>query len=245
MSTERIVLVGTVWAVLLLALLVLREFVRAVRSRSQGRILPVLDKLVVVMIVAFSLAAVIRLGSLVSPLGVSASPSSPVPSGPIAGVSPSPTAQSSPSSAIPSASPSLGVTPTAPVTPTPTSAPTPTLEPSVPPTPTPEPTAAPTPTPTPTPPPTPTPTPTPASGGQVTVPSTFRAYDVQDGRVTGYHDVRASAPVTARASDPQTFDYPTFSDPNGQIRLVRMLSGPYAGTWVSPDDRGVRYTPGS
>jgi outer membrane biosynthesis protein TonB len=253
-NTERIVLVGTVWAVLLLALLVLREFVRAVRSRSQRRVLPVLDKLVVVMIVAFSLAAVIRLGSLISPPGVSASPSSPAPSGPIAGVSPSasphasasvpvPSASAAVPSATPGATPSAAVSP--PATPEATPTPVPTAEPTPEPTPqpTPEPTPVPTPVPTPEPTPTPTATPTPVSGGEVTVPATFKAYEVQDGRVTGYHMVHASRPVTARASDPQTYSFPTFSNPNGTIRLVQMLSGPYAGTWVSPDDPGVRYTP--
>jgi hypothetical protein len=80
--------------------------------------------------------------------------------------------------------------------------------------------------------------------GEVSVPARFTAYSVKDGRVVSFRQIRSSSPVTARASEPRTFAFPTFSDPNGQVTLVQMLSGPYAGTWVSPDDPGVRYTPG-
>ena len=52
MNTENIILVGAVWSVVLLVLLVLREFLRAIRLRSRARIMPVLDRLVVVMIIA-------------------------------------------------------------------------------------------------------------------------------------------------------------------------------------------------
>src|SRR3954468_1779664 len=67
MSTERVVLVGIIWAVLLLGLLILREFLRAIRTESRRRVLPVLDRLVLVMIVAFAAAAGLRLVGLISP----------------------------------------------------------------------------------------------------------------------------------------------------------------------------------
>jgi hypothetical protein len=77
----------------------------------------------------------------------------------------------------------------------------------------------------------------------VTLPSTFRVYDVQGNRITGFRDVHASAGVSAQATAPSTYAFPTFSHPNGTLRLVQILSGPYAGNQVSPDDPGVRYTP--
>jgi hypothetical protein len=70
----------------------------------------------------------------------------------------------------------------------------------------------------------------------------FRAYDVKDGQVIGFHKVHASNPFTARATLPQTFAFPTFSDPNGTVSLVQILTGPYAGTWISPDDPGVSFS---
>lgn len=245
MSTESIVLVGTAWAVLLLILLVLREFLRAARSDSRARVLPVLNRLVVVMIVAFSIAAVVRLASLINPADVGAGATA-VPSE-IALASPSPAAVTP---ASPTSKPSASAQPQQ--TPRPTRSPGPgatgTPKPVVTPSPAPTPAPTPTPQPTATPQPSPTTAPTPSgppeAAGQVTVPTTFNAYEVRDGRVVSFRRVRASAPETARASAPEAFSFPTFSNPHGTIRLVNMLSGPYAGTWVSPDDPGVRYTPG-
>jgi hypothetical protein len=66
---------------------------------------------------------------------------------------------------------------------------------------------------------------------------------VEGDSVTGFRDVQTSSGVTARASAPSTYAFPTFSDPSGTVRLVRILTGPYAGIYVSPHDPGVRYTP--
>lgn len=74
--------------------------------------------------------------------------------------------------------------------------------------------------------------------------ATFRAYEVEGNSVRGFHDVHASSGVSPRASAPGDYAFPTFSKPSGTIRLVRILTGPYAGIYVSPDDPGVRYTPG-
>lgn len=252
MNTENIILVGAVWAVVLLVLLVLREFLRAIRVRSKARIMPVLDRLVLVMIVAFAVAAVVRVGSLVT------EPASAEPSG-----SPGPSliaaASASPATAVTPAvtSPTPGRTPrvsalpspTGVRSPVPTPAPSPTQgqvptpEPS--PVPTPEPTPVPTPEPTPVPTPTPAPTSTPAGAGVVAIQRVFRAYDVQGQTVSSYHEVHASSGVSARATVPAEYSLPTFSNPHGSVRLVRVVTGPYAGVYVSPDDPGVRYTPGS
>jgi hypothetical protein len=271
MSTERVVLVGIIWAVLLLGLLILREFLRAIRTESRRRVLPVLDRLVLVMIVAFAAAAGLRLIGLISPQA-NASPGSSSATD-VAVVSPSnptlaPTVTAAPPTPVVTLPPTPGSTPTIPPTPTasPTVAPTatdkptptlpPTVTPTVPPTPPPTvpPTVAPTPVPSvpPTAPPTPSPTvaatpvptpsPTEASQGTVSVPATFRAYVVKNGTVRSYHEVQASRPFTARSTAPQPYSFPTFSNPDGTIQLVRLLSGPYAGQYVSPDDPGVRYT---
>lgn len=77
----------------------------------------------------------------------------------------------------------------------------------------------------------------------MTLPPTFRVYDVQGDTVTGFHDVHASTGVSAQATAPSAYAFPTFSHPYGTVRLVRILSGPYAESQVSPDDPGVRYTP--
>ena len=72
----------------------------------------------------------------------------------------------------------------------------------------------------------------------------FRSYDVEDGSVTGFHDMTEPGPFTADAGAPRLYAFPTFSDPNGTIRLVRITSGQFTGTYVSPTDPGVRYRPG-
>src|SRR2546423_394556 len=112
MSTERVVLVGIIWAVLLLGLLILREFLRAIRTESRRRVLPVLDRLVLVMIVAFAVAAGLRLVGLISP-PANASPGTSSATD-VAAVSPS----------SPTLVPTVGIPPTAP-TPATTLPPTP------------------------------------------------------------------------------------------------------------------------
>jgi outer membrane biosynthesis protein TonB len=241
LNTERIVLVGTVWAVLLLALLVLREFVRAIRSRSQGRILPVLDRLVVVMIVAFALAAIVRVGSLIGPAAPSGSPGPSSSQIANASATPSPSTSGKPTSTpkttpkpTPSSSPSASPTPK----PTPSPTPVPTPSPSGPPT------SPPTGTPTIAPTQEPTPTPTPApQGGTVSLPKTFRAYEVQGGMVVGYHEIRVKQRIRPRCTGEKDYPFPTFSDPNGKVKLVKIVSGKFAGKYVSPDDDGVIYRP--
>ena len=65
---------------------------------------------------------------------------------------------------------------------------------------------------------------------------------VKNDSVRSYREVQASRPFTARSTTPQPYSFPTFSNPDGTIQLVKLLSGPYAGLWVSPDDPGVRYS---
>ena len=52
------------------------------------------------------------------------------------------------------------------------------------------------------------------------------------------------SPFTARATAPKAYKFASFSDPNGKKLLVKILSGPYVGVYVSPEDAGVIYTPG-
>ncbi len=103
------------------------------------------------------------------------------------------------------------------------------------------PTVAPTATPTTAPTLEPTPAPT-GSQGTVAVTAKFRSYVVKDGTVRSFHEVQASHAFTADSTAPQEYSFPTFSHPDGTIQLVQLLSGPYAGLWVSPDDKGVHYS---
>lgn len=73
---------------------------------------------------------------------------------------------------------------------------------------------------------------------------TFVSYTVTDNRITGFRKVSVEAPFKARSTPPKRYSYPTFSDPKGKRRLVRIVSGPFEGVYVSPDDPGVRYSPG-
>ena len=247
MTNDRVILVGIAWTLLLLVLLVVRELVLAGKWRARRRVLPVLNTLVVVMIAAFSLAAILRLGNLANPAG-SPGPSA---SGPVTAASaspaPSPTQSvETPGGTLPIETPTTapqttpGASPTE-GTPAPTEVlPSPSAVPSPAPTSPPEPT----PTPTPTTAPRPTPTPTPPTTGTAAVPATFTVYAVRGSSVTGFHDVHASSGFSARSTAPRLFTIRSFTNPNGRIRLVHVLSGPYAGVWVSPDDPGVSYTPG-
>ena len=72
----------------------------------------------------------------------------------------------------------------------------------------------------------------------------FTSYTVNDTSVVSYESVRVEAPFSARATAPDTYAFPTLSDPNGSKRLVRITTGPFAGTLVSPDDPGVVYDAG-
>jgi len=274
-STERVVLVGIIWAVLLLGLLILREFLRAIRTESRRRVLPVLDRLVLVMIVAFGVAAGLRLVGLISPpptaspgssgtdvavvspsatAAVTASQVTPVPPTPVVTVPPTlpPTPVATPTLpptpvVTPTVAPTATQKPTPTLPPTPVPTPVPTLPPTLPPTPVPTPvptvppTLPPTPVPTVAPTPVPTPEPTPAQG-TISVPATFKAYVVKNGSVRSFHVVQASHAFSARSTAPADYDFPTFSNPDGTIQLVQILSGPYADTWVSPDDPGVTYS---
>ena len=109
MSSDRIVLVGIIWTLLLLGLLVLRELLKA-SGRARGRwVLPTLDVLVVVMVCAAALTGGLRLASILGPSVTTAGASpSPVPASasPVPG-SPSPVA-ASPSPVAASASPVPG-----------------------------------------------------------------------------------------------------------------------------------------
>ncbi len=246
---DRVLLVGSLWSLLLLVLLVLLEVLRAGSWPAGKRIVPVVSKLVVVMIIAFSIAAVLRVADLTSPTHPAATP-------PVTGVVPTPEPSVLPTRAAftpspPSPSPTSVQTatpaPSAPAaspTPRTTGSPGPTPEATPSPPPQPTPTPKPTPSVEPTPTPTPTPEPTPPQAGRVSVPSTFLAYDVAGDMVTGFHRVHASSRFAARADAPQSFRYPTFSHPNASIQLLQIISGPYAGTWIGLSDPGVQFVPG-
>ena len=80
-------------------------------------------------------------------------------------------------------------------------------------------------------------------GGTVTVGTHFTAYEVKDGQVTGFRERQIAEPFTAPCTSPQDYAAPTLSNPQGHIRLVQILGGPYEGIWVNPDERGVSFTP--
>ncbi len=67
MTTDRVFLVGALWALVLLALLIVRELLRLSGRPSARVLLPGLNVLVVVMACAFSLVAILRLAALVQP----------------------------------------------------------------------------------------------------------------------------------------------------------------------------------
>lgn len=251
MTSDRILEVGIAWTVFLIGLLVVRELVRAVDRPGWRPVLPFINVLVVVMLFAAGLAAVIRLASLASPStsgstdgrptpvasAVAAGPT-PVPPSPQLSLEPLPTSSTVPLSPVPRSPtpPTPARTSAAPGTPIPTPVP---ILPSATPVPTPAPTAVPA---------TPVPTPTLApsvdvAAGSVSAGPRFSAYDVSDGRVTGYRTVQVTERFTAAATDPMTYAFPTLSDPDGAIRLVRIQTGPLAGVFLSPDEPGVDYRP--
>ena len=78
----------------------------------------------------------------------------------------------------------------------------------------------------------------------MTVGRSFNSYTVDGDRVTGFRTVTAESGFQARATAPGTYRFPSFSDPNGTKTLVRIVSGPYADVYVSPDDPGVTFQPG-
>jgi hypothetical protein len=71
-----------------------------------------------------------------------------------------------------------------------------------------------------------------------------RVYQVQGDAIVGFREVtlRGSS-VTAPATGPQSFAFPTLSDPDAVRDLVHVLRGTLGGAWVSPEDPGVRWTP--
>jgi hypothetical protein len=219
MSPERVLIVGAAWALLLLGLLVLRELLRAADRPAARTMLPILNVLVVVMVAAFSLAAVLRAAELVGGSIATAGGLT----GPVVGSSATPIAEPTPAS-TPS-QPSRSVT-----TPPPTVRATPSWSPS----PT-APVAAKS---------SPSPGTTPASSpafGVVVAPVDSISYRVAGDRITGYSRLRIEAPITAPATAPRQFQFPTFRDPTGVKRLVRVVDGPLRGLWLSPDDPGVSY----
>jgi hypothetical protein len=78
----------------------------------------------------------------------------------------------------------------------------------------------------------------------VSVSRIFNSYTVAGDRVTGYRTITVESGFQARATAPVTYRFPSFSDPDGTKTLVRIVSGPYADVYVSPDDPGVTYRPG-
>jgi len=78
----------------------------------------------------------------------------------------------------------------------------------------------------------------------VTVGRTFASYTVDGDRITGFRTITVDSGFRARATAPSIYQYPSFSDPNGTKMLVRIVSGPYADVFVSPDDPGVTFQPG-
>lgn len=78
----------------------------------------------------------------------------------------------------------------------------------------------------------------------MTVGRTFASYTVDGDRITGFRTITVDSGFRARATTPSTYQYPSFSDPNGTKTLVRIVAGPYADVYVSPDDPGVTFQPG-
>jgi hypothetical protein len=254
LSNDRAVIVFVVWSLVLLGLLILREFLKSGRRDHSVRGLRILNLLVVVVIVVvivtLTLGAVLRLASITVFSTPSPSPNATAPATSDFTLSPpsipGPTSTAPPiagSTELPTLT--LQPTPIATVLPSPSLSPTPTLPtPTATPIPTltfPTPTTTPIPTPTPTPEPTPSPGPT--IGGTVTVGTRFTAYEVKDGQVTGFRERQIAESFTAPCTSPQDYPAPTLSNPLGRIRLVRILDGPYADIWVSPDDPEVTFKP--
>jgi hypothetical protein len=80
--------------------------------------------------------------------------------------------------------------------------------------------------------------------GLVEAPADVNSYEVEGGQITGYREIHLEQPISAPATRPRTFKFPTFSDPDGVKRLVRVTDGPYRGVWLSPDDDGVTWSAG-
>jgi len=78
----------------------------------------------------------------------------------------------------------------------------------------------------------------------VTVSRSFASYTVSGDRITGFRTVNVESGFQARSTAPSTYRFPSFSDPNGTKVLVRIVSGPYADVYVSPDDPGVSFQAG-
>ncbi len=221
-----------VWTLLLIALLILREYLLALHRGQWRPVLRTVNTMVLVMFGAAAVTAVIQLATVISPSAASA----PVPSGEVrAGPTRSP-ARSAPATTIPTVAPTTTI-PTVPPIPTPgTATPSPAQ-------PTPGPTSGPTPTPQVTPMASLTTTPPASGGGTVTAGPTFRTYAVADGQVSGFRDAQADQRFSAGTGPPQKVAFPSLGDPEGSVRLVLIRTGPFTGFWVSPDDRGVEWVP--
>jgi hypothetical protein len=70
-----------------------------------------------------------------------------------------------------------------------------------------------------------------------------RVYTVRGDTISGFREVTLRRPATVPATAPQSFAFPTFTDPDARRDLVRVLRGSLAGDWVSPNDPGVDWTP--
>jgi hypothetical protein len=77
----------------------------------------------------------------------------------------------------------------------------------------------------------------------VTLPLRLTVYQVTDGQVSGYREASIAERTTARAEAPVIVRMPTFSDPDGTIELVRLVTGKLKGGYVQPGDPGIAYTP--
>ena len=57
----------------------------------------------------------------------------------------------------------------------------------------------------------------------MTVGRTFASYTVDGDRITGFRTITVDSGFRARATTPSTYQYPSFSDPNGTKTLVRIV----------------------
>ncbi len=222
-DTERVLAVAIVWISVLAAVLAGREIVRA-RHAWDRRALRLMNGLVVIMMLAVGSLGIVlgvsflsddgRTGHLV-PTGTAGAGAHPI--GPAKGSSTTPTLSQSPAtSATPSVSSALEPTPL----------PTRSMPPG---------TASPRDDPT-------------ASvaepdTGIVEAGPTLWSYSVDRSRVTGFVEIRAPERIRAQASAPAIYALPSLTDPRGTILLTMVLSGDFAGTYLSPEDEGVTYTP--
>jgi hypothetical protein len=243
-NTERLAPVAIVWTIVLIGLLVVREIMRADARWAGLSALRLLNVLVLAMVISISGAGVIYAvwsvastgetsvagrspQSGIDPPGSSTVPSAappfPSPSVGRSATPPSPSPSVGRSATPPAGGSSHGIEPTA-------SANTASAMPSAP---APSATTA----------AVPMPSPTATAVWLVVAGPTIRTYEVLGSRVTGFQDVHLSERIIATASSPVTYVFPSFSDPEAAIRLTKILSGQFAGSYLCPDDEGVTFHP--